>query len=547
MWLFVFLLIAGGAQALLWSRSSTRRRATHGALVNRMDTIERLILEESWDDVRTHLNETAGAMSRLKGPASLDLRVRRHHAFAGFLAQVGQHDAARNAVAAADAELERAPDPALDPLRVKSDAHATLVALRADGLGASAQRCRRALARAEQVRDPATLLALAIAALGIGQVLHRRGDWDGAREMLRSTLRLAGRIGDPTPAAGAWSREAREVFAARGRVAGSTAAVHLGEVYASIGDRERAERAFDRAESMLRQGTTPSERWARSRALLVRATHEPSDLIEGEGGRSARLERAIAEGLSSGLPPGRVLAGRAEVTLARTFASLGARDKAIERLRRAVEHVHETPSPDARACAMEALLTLGLALNAEGRVDEAVEAFEQALARGKDDPEPEIRHPAAIAAYHLHPIRLQRGDVEAARKLLDTLESIIPALAPDVRPVFAGMSLRCRGMQLYREGQLDQALDSLACAEARGRQIEGPFGSGWRGTRRSTSGTSRSRADATTRPSSITGARSPLRRCSTRPAPSSRIAPIWNCGWGRTCCASIASARRRSS
>ncbi|HEY2954865.1 MAG TPA: tetratricopeptide repeat protein [Candidatus Eisenbacteria bacterium] len=462
-----------------WIARPKRESATtseEGGLEETLDRADLLLVLGRDVEAQAALEPALRLARGARGPLGLRLRARTRILGAECLAKTGARDAARQSLFAALEELaDLGVEARAQRLRERAQADLGLLARADDPNDELVRHGERALAREFASHDRDALLRLAFAARSLGRVLHAQGRWPDAKRLLEQAVRLGRRLDPPaSPATTDPASEMQNLFWSRGRAVSSDAALDLGSVAWTLGDRDSAVRWFDQAITALEGADSPLARLVRAKALLMRATYEP-DAMTGEGRRTSLLERAVENGLGCGSVQGRVLASQAETALGTLHASRGATSEAASHLRRAHEHLRGIAEPGVGIYATQPLVLLGLVIE-DADPDAACDAFRAALGRGREEGDLDSRRLAALAAYHLHRLLIEQGCVEQARGVVDTLEVLLPTLAPDARSMLSGLAARSRGHQCLRDERPDEARTHFERAETVGRASDTPWG-----------------------------------------------------------------------
>ncbi|MFI5370761.1 MAG: hypothetical protein ACHQ52_04315 [Candidatus Eisenbacteria bacterium] len=322
-----------------------------------------------------------------------------------------------------------------------------------------------ALSHETEVVDPSTLARLARLALRQGRAAIDTGDWPCARARFEQAVAMGDRLKRPDDRSAAFgeTRERLESVCELVHADASQAAIDLGAVLVSLGRRDEGIPILQHAIDTMDGATSPAGRAALAAALVSRATAEPVDPLVGPGIGLAMLERATREGVASCRRDGLEIACRAGIQAGLLYGSFGDHVRAAEAFRQAHDAVREAPGTGAYAT--HALLLLGMALATQGDTDGACNAWRQAFERGAADPDPQARHLAVVAGGHLHRRRLEAGDLDDARALIERIDRVVPVVTAATRSFAAGVAARERGYQLFRDGDHDAAEASLVLAE----------------------------------------------------------------------------------
>jgi tetratricopeptide (TPR) repeat protein len=449
------------------------------ALHGRLDDAERMLLRGERDGAIEILKEIEPPAKAMQGPDGCVLRARFALALADYIDWSSQPGRAVEFLRGALTEIEGITDPDT-ALELKARAEATLSLFESSDAkdGSFDESGRSALRQADRIRSPEVLFRLVRAARDLGRRQSARGQWTEGRAHLEMAVALAERLARPesAPPDETWDAEALELFWTLGRRAASEAARELGQALISLGELEAGAAWLDRGIALLEGGTRPMAQLGLAEACLERAMSALPEPIEGAGARAALLERTVESAVASGLPAGRAIACRADDAIASIEFSNGRAAEALTHLRRAYDHVKDLKEPGAALHAVHASLRLGQLLEETGDASAAIDAFRQAMERGRVDVNPETRLHATNSAFELHRLLLTRDLVGAAREVIETLEVLVPGLAIEPRQVLTGYVARNRGLQLAREGKLDEARASLEQAESTGLRIDGPNG-----------------------------------------------------------------------
>jgi tetratricopeptide (TPR) repeat protein len=461
--------LAGWLYGAIRSRRM-RRRVELDAQLDRVDLLGFLgrhdemsaSIEMLWRDAEA-VRGADGALPRAHG------RVLR----ADLAASQERPSIARAHLESALADLDEVEDASLAlELRARVEASLALLATAEDSDETLLEYGDSAMEHADAVSHRDTIVRLAEASHWLGVVHHRRGRWNRSRPFLESSVGIAERLKRPRSLPEDAPSSIEWVYWSRARAAGASAAVELGQILCSLGEHEDGLAWLDRAIALLEGGQTSLARFALAKALLARAGRDTGEPLLRMERRRVLLQRAIEAGLASGWPGGRCAASEAELNLAFQHLSLGAQEEAVRHLRRAHDHVRDLDDPDATPFVQHPMLALGFVLEERGDHAGACEHYRLVVDRGRDDVQPETRRFAALAAYRLHRLLIERDHTREAAEALETLEGLVPACAPEARTLLSGLACRARAVQLVHEKKRDEARGWFERAEELGRQAD---------------------------------------------------------------------------
>ncbi len=478
MGIFVTVVLVIILLSLFGRLSPKRGRAdqpvwTLPAITNELDRLETLLLKGESQFAAEILNQLEPEVARIQGPDGNLLRARQRLSAADFFAWTARPDVAKPHLEMALVEIDGVTDADL-ALELRTRAEASL------GLLATVQgpdplliaKAREALEREPRMRRPEVVMRLTWVAHRLALIEHQQGRWREARALFERSVAVGRRLGRPGEDAPttSWDTGARELFWSHGRKAASEAARDLAVVLQSLGDREGTMRWFDEAVALVEGGTLPLARLRLAQALVERATNEPVDAFTGIAGHEALFGRAVEVALSCDTDEGRAAACVAEIARSHLYPPLGLTEKRIEHLRRAMELAGEPSDPAAGFNRTYLQLSLGFALEDQGDRAAAIEELDRAVGQGRLHPDPNVRRFAAQSAYRLHQLYFEEARLADGRRCVEMLEEIAPALVPEERPTFAGMTAHSRGIQHMLEDRPDEARRAFEQAEAIARQ-----------------------------------------------------------------------------
>lgn len=467
---FALARVAGG-------RSGVKLSAI-GQLIDAADALHEadlLNLQGASDDARAILDRVNPVLDRSKEELAPALRAR-----AALLTGECHLDANRRA--AGEERLRAALNglaglPATDVTRdLEAWAKLAIARLEPDEkILAAGSALESALEAEPRVHSPTLRCRMARSALALGRAYQSCGDWERSRRWYESAVQIAERVVLARTDNDSWPRppQFRQLAWGLARRAGSESALELGWIHLSLGETETGLAWLDRAAAVLEGAEDPQGRIALARALLERARHQPSDSLEGPARRAAWLKRAVEVALTTNWPIGRAIASQAECELGLVRSSQGAIPEAAAHFRRAHE-LASGPDPGLVEFATLALLHLGILLQERNETEEAITELRRAYQLGRADRDLDARHSAALAGCHLHGLLVAKGDLDAARPLLEVLDRLPPTLHLQQRALIAGMVARSRAYQLYAEQHPDDAMAELERSERLARLGAGP-------------------------------------------------------------------------
>ncbi len=186
----------------------------------------------------------------------------------------------------------------------------------------------------------------------------------------------------------------------------------IGQVYRRLGLPSEAEPLLRESLALRSRHLPPGNEW-----IAVSCNNLAMALRDlGAYGEARNLFRAAHDSLRRIRPPDHPQIATAVNNLAGVEKDLGLFDEAIEHYREALDMKRRQGRGN--AVVVNGLKNLGSGLRAAGRLDEAEAAFRQALAELSRAEEPEIVYRAG-AWLHLGAVLRERGDLEAARELLE--------------------------------------------------------------------------------------------------------------------------------
>jgi tetratricopeptide (TPR) repeat protein len=473
----LFLLVAVLLLRVLVPLVTAKRQEREAQRSRTLDEAEELVENGLHEKAAELLERVRSLAIEGRDPDAPLRQVRWRLAWGQCRASAGAGDEARAAFEAALREASGLADETQARLmRTRARTELAFLALGSESAAdAALARAEEALREEPETADPAALGRLAWLALRLAQGEHALGRWEVARAHFERALRVALRVAPPSQetAQFGWALEKQLRRWASARAAGSFAALTLGQVLASVGDRDGSRTWLDQALAALDGPEHAITHHARAMVSLERARLQPAEALSGPARRASWLEAAVREGLACGWPNGRVLACRADLELAAQFVSLGDPVNALSHARRATEHLKDLPAGQAGPIEQEALLAFGAALAETGETDKARQTLRRVLDNARQASHPEARQHAAVAAWRLHFVLIEEGNLEEANAALVALETLVPGLAPLPRPFFAALAAHLRGMLWLHEGRLEEARTKLEAAETEARRLGG--------------------------------------------------------------------------